>query len=135
MRSLAIRRLVQSITTTDIANFVDCERRFDQFQLPKALEYLAAFQSESIDYANWPLVIGPMIERIAIRINLKKRPDKDEYPIPDAAKARTQPLPDQQLAGILGYQDYEGWYVDNFGNTEVRYLVKTFRFPHFNQIS
>jgi hypothetical protein len=28
---------------------------------------------------------------------------------------------------------YEGWHVDNFGNTEVRYLVKTFEFPHFNR--
>ena len=43
------------------------------------------------------------------------------------------PLADRELSAILAYDDYEGWYVDNFGNAEVRYLVKTFRFPHFNQ--
>jgi pterin-4a-carbinolamine dehydratase len=113
--------------------FVDCERRYDQFDLPKEIAYVAELQSESIDYANWPVSIGPLIERIAVYLELKKRPDKDEFPIPDAAKARTQPLPDQELAAILKYEDYEGWYLDNFGNAEVRYLVKTFKFPHFNE--
>nr|WP_255527258.1 4a-hydroxytetrahydrobiopterin dehydratase [Oculatella sp. LEGE 06141] len=89
--------------------------------------------SEYIDYAGWPVAIGPLIDRIAVKLNLKKRPDADEYPKPDLAKARTQPLGDQELASILTYDDYEGWYIDNFGNAEVRYLVKTFRFPHFNQ--
>jgi pterin-4a-carbinolamine dehydratase len=113
--------------------FVDCERRFDQFELPKSITHITRSHSEHIDYANWPMAIGPLIERMAVNLNLKKRPDADEYPKPDAAKARTQPLPDQELAAILKYQDYEGWYLDNFGNAEVRYLVKTFKFPHFNQ--
>ena len=59
-------------------------------------------------------------------LGLKKRPD-------DAAKARTQPVPDEGLLSILKYDDYDGWYLDNFGNTDMRYLVKTFEFPHFNQ--
>jgi 4a-hydroxytetrahydrobiopterin dehydratase len=42
-------------------------------------------------------------------------------------------LADKELASILAYDDYEGWYIDNFGDAEVRYLVKTFKFPHFNQ--
>ena len=42
-------------------------------------------------------------------------------------------MPDQELAAILRYEDYAGWYLDNFGNMEVRYLVKTFQFPHFNE--
>jgi len=63
---------------------------------------------------------------------LKKRPDKDEYPSPDRGKARTQPLGDQELRAILQFDDYAGWYIDSFGDTEVRYLVKTFKFPHFN---
>ncbi len=113
--------------------FVDCERRFDQFELPKTIASLTHTHAESIDYASWPGAIGPLIERVAVKLNLKKRPDKDEYPKADAAKARTQPLPDQELASILQYEDYEGWYLDNFGNAEIQYIVKTFKFQHFNQ--
>lgn len=113
--------------------FADCERDFRQFELPDTISYLAQLHAEHIDYAGWPAAIGPLLDRIAVKLGLKKRPDADEYPKPDLAKARTQPLPDAELASILGYDDYEGWYVDNFGNSEVRYLVKTFKFPHFNQ--
>lgn len=34
---------------------------------------------------------------------------------------------------ILAYDDYEGWYVDNFGDVDIRYLTKTFKFLSFNQ--
>jgi pterin-4a-carbinolamine dehydratase len=112
--------------------FVDCERRFDQFELPQSLEFLSELQSEHIDYAGWPGSIGPLLERIAVKLDIKKRPDKDEYPKPDTAKARTQPLADAELSKILKYDDYEGWYVDNLGNSDVRYLVKTFKFRGFN---
>ena len=113
--------------------FADCPRDFRPFALPPAIAYLAQLQSEYIDYAGWPSMIGPLLERIAVRLNLKKRPDADEYPKADLAKARTQPLPDKELAQILRYDDYDGWYVDNFGNAEVRYLVKTFKFRHFDE--
>lgn len=113
--------------------FVGCEPNFDQFELPQGIAHVSPKHGERIDYASWPFAIGPLIERIAVTLDLKKRPEKDEYPKPNAAKARTQPLRDEDLAAILKYEDYEGWYVDNFGNTEVRYLVKTFKFPHFNQ--
>ena len=36
------------------------------------------------------------------------------------------------MRAILQFDDYEGWYVDSFGDTEVRYLVKTFKFHDFN---
>ena len=113
--------------------FADCDRDFRQFELPETISYVAQLQGEHIDYAGWPAAIGPLIDRIAVKLSLKKRPDADEYPKADPAKARTQPVADSELASILAYDDYEGWYVDNFGNSEVRYLVKTFRFPHFNQ--
>ena len=113
--------------------FVDCEPRFDQFQIPEPLNSLQTIQSERIDFANWPTAIGPLIERTATNLKLKERPDADQYPDPDAAKARTQPLADQELLAILEYDDYDGWYMDNFGDAEVRYLVKTFKFTHFNE--
>jgi pterin-4a-carbinolamine dehydratase len=113
--------------------FADCDRSFDQFALPEALEFLRHLQAEHIDYASWPLTIGPLLDRIAVNLDLKKRPDSDEYPRPDPAKARTQPLADAELAAILAYDDYQGWYVDNFGNAEARYLVKTFKFRHFDE--
>jgi pterin-4a-carbinolamine dehydratase len=113
--------------------FADCNRDFRQFELPPSLSFLPTLHAEHIDYAGWPGAIGPLLDRIAVSLNLKKRPDADSYPKPDIAKARTQPLPDAELTAILGYDDYEGWYVDNFGNSDVRYLVKTFKFRHFNE--
>ncbi|MCB1902489.1 4a-hydroxytetrahydrobiopterin dehydratase [Cognatazoarcus halotolerans] len=113
--------------------FADCDRDFRQFALPTRLDFLTVLHSEHIDYAGWPTMIGPLLDRLAVKLSLKKRPDADEYPKADLAKARTQPLPDAELAQILRYDDFEGWYVDNYGNAEVRYLVKTFKFPHFDQ--
>ena len=113
--------------------FADCDRRFDQFELREEIAYLASLQAEHIDYAGWPSAIGPLLDRIAVKLDLKKRPDKDEYPKPDLSKARTQPLADTELAAILAYDDYEGWYVDNFGDAEARYLAKTFNFHGFNE--
>jgi pterin-4a-carbinolamine dehydratase len=113
--------------------FADCGRDFGQFSITSTLSFLEELHAEHIDYAGWPSAIGPLLDRIAVELSLKKRPDADEYPKPDLAKARTQPLPDAELTQILRYDDYEGWYIDNFGNAEVRYLVKTFKFPHFNQ--
>lgn len=113
--------------------FIDCERDFRPFHVPASIAYIEQLHAERIDYAGWPTAIGPLLDRIAVRLSLKKRPDADEYPKPDIAKARTQPLPDAELAQILRYDDYEGWYVDNYGVASVRYLVKTFKFHHFNQ--
>jgi 4a-hydroxytetrahydrobiopterin dehydratase len=109
--------------------------RFDQFDLPRDLHSFSQRHAMQINNANWPSQIGSLIERIAVAVSpdLKKRPEKDEYPTPDPGKARTQPLGDQELRAILQFNDYNGWYVDSFGDKEVRYLVKTFKFPHFNQ--
>ena len=113
--------------------FADAERSFSPFNIPPEASYLKTLNAEHIDYAGWPAAIGPLIDRIAVKLSLKKRPDADEYPKPDLAKARTQPLSDHELTQILKYDDYEGWYIDNFGNAEVRYLTKTFRFRGFDQ--
>jgi pterin-4a-carbinolamine dehydratase len=113
--------------------FADCERDFRQFELAPEIAFLTGLHSEHIDYAGWPSSIGPLLDRIAVKLSLKKRPDGDEYPKPDLAKARTQPLLDVELNQILKYDDFEGWYIDNYGNSEARYLVKTFKFAHFNQ--
>lgn len=115
--------------------FVDCEMKFDQFNVPRELRRFSQRHAMEIDYASWPSQIGALVERIAIAVSpeLKKRPEKDEYPNPDPGKARTQPFGDQELRAILEFDDYEGWYVDSFGDKEVRYLTKTFKFRHFNQ--
>jgi pterin-4a-carbinolamine dehydratase len=113
--------------------FADCEQSFGNYAIPESISYLRKLNSERIDYANWPVAIGPLLDRIAVSLALKKRPDAGEYPKPDLAKARTQPVSDPELAQVLRYDDYEGWYIDNFGNAEARYLVKTFKFRHFDQ--
>lgn len=113
--------------------FADCERRFDQFEVPKEIYYLTNVHAEQIDFAAWPNAIGPLIDRIAIKLNIKTRPEKDKYPEPNLAKARTQPLADSELATILSYDDYAGWYIDNFGDTDAKYLAKTFKFRGFHQ--
>lgn len=78
--------------------FADCEPHFDQFSLPESLAHLRFLHAERIDYASWPNAIGPLLDRIAVKLALRKRPEKDEYPMADLAKARTQPLGDRELA-------------------------------------
>jgi pterin-4a-carbinolamine dehydratase len=114
--------------------FVDCDMNFDQFEVPPELQNFSRRHAMQINYASWPSQIGALIELIAIAgsPDLKKRPEKDEYPKPDPGKARTQPLGDRELRAILQFDDYEGWYVDSFGDSEVRYLAKTFKFQNFN---
>lgn len=82
-----------------------------------------AQRAERIDNAGWPSAIGPLIDRMAVRLALKKRPDGDEDPKPDLAKARTQPLPDSELAQILRSDDFAGWNIDNHGNAPARCLA------------
>src|SRR5262245_52824406 len=48
--------------------FADCDRGFDQFEVPDAIFYLANLQSEHIDYASWPSAIGPLLDRIAVKL-------------------------------------------------------------------
>jgi len=113
--------------------FADCENYFENFDLPSNIKFLEEINAISINYANWPRLIGSLLDNLAVRLSLKKRPDADEYPKPDLAKARTQPLLDTELLQTLKYDDFDGWYVDNFGVADVRYLVKTFKFIGFNQ--
>jgi pterin-4a-carbinolamine dehydratase len=113
--------------------FVDCKPDFRQFKIPASIGKIATLHGEGIDYASWPKRIGPLIETIARRLKIRRRPNKDKYPPRDPVKASTQPIGDNELTRVLRYKDYDGWYVDNFGNVGVRYLVKTFKFPHFNE--
>lgn len=113
--------------------FVDVERGYDRFALPASLRFMADLHSERIDSAEWPAAIGPLLDRLAMRLSRELRRTSDEFPRADRAKARTQPLPDDELAKILQYDDYEGWYVDNFGHADARWLVKTYKFASFAQ--
>jgi pterin-4a-carbinolamine dehydratase len=113
--------------------FADCPRDFRPFDLPASIAYLNELHAEHIDYASWPSAIGPLVERLGEQLSITTRPAGDSYPQPDRAKARTQPLSDSVLTETLHYDDYDGWYVDNFGSTEFRYLVKTFRFDSFDK--
>jgi 4a-hydroxytetrahydrobiopterin dehydratase len=115
--------------------FVTPNIDFRAFRLPDSLRAITSCNAERITAEQWPAHIGPMLDRLAVTYKLKKRPDADEYPKADPAKARTQPMPDEELRKILSFDDYDGWYVDNFGNSEVNYIVKTFKFPHFNEAS
>lgn len=113
--------------------FVDCERGFERYHLPAGTDFLRELHAEHIDYAGWPAAIGPLLLRIAARLPVSMRRDEVVHPTPDRAKARTQPLADAELDRILHYDAYAGWYVDNFGRAEERYLVRTFEFDNFHQ--
>lgn len=115
--------------------FVGIPPDFSRFRLFSELRQLANCNAEQITYESWPSQIGALLDRIAITYGLKKRPDADEYPKADPGKARTQPMPDEELRKILSFDDYEGWYIDNFGNADVCYIAKTFKFNHFNDAS
>ena len=114
--------------------FVNCKKSFDQFEIPSPISYLSDLHSEQIDYASWPRSIGPLLEGIADTLKLKKRlANKNGHPDPARAKSKTESLADEELKKILAYNDYDGWYIDNFGNSESRYIVKKFSFKDFDQ--
>jgi len=113
--------------------FVDRPVNWTHFKLPRSLAYLTATHGKRVDYADWPQTVGPLVQQWAVDLNLKERTEDEEYPPPDKAKASTQPVDERELASILAYNDYDGWYVDNFGDSKVRYLVKSFRFPGFGK--
>lgn len=118
---------------TVIPVFIDIDRSFSRFELPPAIEAVSVLHAERLEFASWPKLIGPFIDSLADRLGLSKRPSLDERPRPDPAKARTQPVSDEELLTILKYDDYQGWYLDNFGNANVLCLVKKFEFSNFEQ--
>ncbi len=111
--------------------FVDVEPRFSQFALSERLAFLSDLHAESLTYANWPRAIGPTIRAIGGRCGLIERPNTDEYPEPNPAKARTSPVPVEEIQKVLEYDDYAGWHIDSFGDADARYLTKVFRFKNF----
>jgi pterin-4a-carbinolamine dehydratase len=117
---------------TVIPLFINIDRSFAPFRIPEQIRDLTRLNAERVDYASWPDAIGPLIEKLAVRLSLKERPDADRYPDKDPTKASTQPVSDEELLKILSFRDFDGWYLDNFGNSDIRYLVKTFRFDGFN---
>lgn len=44
-------------------------------------------------------------------------------------------MSDEELRRILAFDDYEGWYIDNFGNADATYIAKTYKFRGFVQAS
>lgn len=115
--------------------FIDTAQDFNQFVLPPAILPLTKLHAQRIAYANWPSAIGPLLESIARQVHLESRPDADLFPRADPAKARTHPVSEAELAKVLQYDDYDGWYLDNYGHSDVRYLVKNFKFDNFEQAS
>lgn len=115
--------------------FVNCERSWARYAIPAQAAYICDLRAEHIDHGSWPTAIGPLLDNIADTLGLAARPIVESYPLPDPAKARTQSIGDDELRAILGYNDYDGWYVDNLGQAEARYLAKTFRFGTFEQAS
>lgn len=113
--------------------FINCPQSFRQFTVPNAILPLTKLNADSIEYTNWPSAIGPLLGRIAKQVNIQSRPDSDLYPRANPAKARTQSLSDVELGKILKYDDYDGWYLDNYGHSDVMYLVKNFKFADFKQ--
>lgn len=93
------------------------------------------FHVVQIQPANWPGQIGQTLEELAVQFGLKRRFDSDEFPEPSPSKARTTPISSVELRKILQFNDYNGWYIDNFGNADATYISKIFRFSHFNQAS
>ncbi len=123
----------ESLQREIIPIFIDCEPKFSRFNLPDSLAFLRTLHGEQINYATWPSSIGPLLDRIAKKVCVQIRATTDEFPKPDPSKARTQPVDDAELAKTLQFDDFEGWYVDNFGHAAARYLCKTFEFEHFGQ--
>lgn len=113
--------------------FANCPGNFSQFVLPQGLDYLKKLHIQHIEYANWPALIGPVLDEIAERCHVMVRQIGDIRPKAQPSKARTQPISDDELLRTLGYDDFEGWYIDNFGFADAQYLVKKFEFQSFKQ--
>jgi pterin-4a-carbinolamine dehydratase len=116
-----------------VALYADCPPEHSRLVLQEQGAPVESLSAEQISFAGWAREIGPLIDRIAIGVGLKKRPDGDVYPAPDPAQANTQPVNDGELARVVRYDDYEGWYVDHAGVAGARCLNKVFKFRNFDQ--
>ena len=116
-----------------VALYADCPPELDRLVLQEQGALVQSLLAEQISFAGWAGEIGPLIDRIAMGVGLKKRPDGDVYPVPDPSQANTQPVNDGELARMLRYDQYEGWYVDHGGLAGARCLNKVFKFRNFDQ--
>lgn len=115
--------------------FVGIPADFKRFNLNDELDRLTSLQAIQIEPSNWPHQIGATLDSLAVSLGLKRRFDTDEFPEPKPTKARTSAVSVSELAVILRFHDYNGWYVDNFGDADASHLVKLFKFDHFNEAS
>jgi 4a-hydroxytetrahydrobiopterin dehydratase len=115
--------------------FIDCPPTFKQFLLPAALKSLADLEGEQIEYKNWSASIGFLLDQLAVRSNLRPLTIANPASGLDKRSIDSKALSLDELTILLSFKDYEGWYIDTYGDSQSQYLVKKFKFNNFEEAS
>jgi pterin-4a-carbinolamine dehydratase len=113
--------------------FLNRELGFEPSELPESLGFLKLKNGLRIYYDSWSRDVSKLLKDIAAKFKaeLRLEPEYRDPHSPKAARARS--VSDEVLSGALAFDDYRGWYPDNFGRADALHLVKTFEFADFVQ--
>jgi pterin-4a-carbinolamine dehydratase len=112
--------------------FLNCTPGFDQVVLPEALGFLRECNGLRIDDDSWSRDVSRLLSDIAGQFSIQPQRELS-YPTPDPRKGSSQRVENAVLSKALSYDEYEGWYPDNFGTADTLHLVKTFEFADFGE--
>jgi len=113
--------------------FLNREPVFDPSELPQSLAFLRPSNALRMDYDSWSRDVSALLNAIVETFKAKLRQEL-VYEKRDSAKAaQAKAVPDAVLSAALDFDDYRGWYLDNFGRADALHLVKTFEFVDFVQ--
>jgi pterin-4a-carbinolamine dehydratase len=112
--------------------FLNCKPGFDQIVLPEALGFLRECNGLRIDDDSWSRDVSRLLSDIAEEFSIQPQRELLD-PTPNPRKGSSQRVEDAVLSKALSYDEYAGWYPDNFGAADALHLVKTFEFADFGE--
>jgi 4a-hydroxytetrahydrobiopterin dehydratase len=123
--ALDAKKLIIPVRFTDTISF-------GNFEIPASIQAVTRNNFATLAHDSWAPTLEQLMQQLVDRLQLQRRRTKNQYPVPDPVKGRTQPFSDEMIHQIIAYEDLAGWYVDNFNDPAKRCLVKEFRFDNFD---
>lgn len=115
--------------------FLNREPGFSPSELPQSLKFLEPNNGlrVRINHDSWARDINGLLEGIEAKFKTEQRREPEYKNSHSYKAAHATPVSGEVLSAALNFDDYGGWYLDNFGRANALHLVKTFEFADFVQ--